>query len=286
MNEIQPPTGSPLDAIKRTDERGDYWLARELMKLLGYRKWEKFEDSIQRARVSIETMGMDPDAHASQRREAFGRTKQVGTNYRLTRHGAYITAMNGDVRKPEIAAAQAYFAVKTHEAEQAQAAELDELEVAERYVASLKRTRELQAANQQLEVRAIVAETTVKEIEGGDGLTLTAFHKKYFSEVAEREYFEHLYRRNYLIDQRGKGAWDGKKNRFKDGSEHRHPSFKGKPFLYLHFGGTYGDRRREHTRVRPGTPELALKAALAKDGLRANQHTAGALFAIEGGSAS
>lgn len=133
------------------------------------------------------------------------------------------------------------------------------------------------------EVRAIVAESTVKEIEGGDGLTPTAFHKKYFSDVRERDFFEHLYRKNYLLDQRGKGAWSEKKQRRKDGSEHRHPSFKGKAFFYLHFGGTYGDKRREHTRVRPGTPELALKAALIKDGLPANPHLTG-LFALEGGA--
>lgn len=120
--ELQPVGGgsSPFDRIKRTDGHGDYWSARELMPLLGYRRWERFEDSIERARVSIATTGMDPDTEASRRREAYGRTRQVGTNYRLTRHGAFITAMNGDVRKPEIAAAQAYFAVKTRQAEMAE----------------------------------------------------------------------------------------------------------------------------------------------------------------------
>lgn len=38
-------------------------------------------------------------------------------DYRLLRLGFYLTAMNGDPRKPEVAAAQSYFAIKTREAE-------------------------------------------------------------------------------------------------------------------------------------------------------------------------
>lgn len=115
-------TESPFDKIRHVDEDGEYWLARELMILLGYTKWDNFVEAIEKARTSISGTGMDPDWHASRRREAFGRTKQVGVNYRLTRHGAYVTAQNGDVRKKEIAEAQAYFAGKTHEAELAAAA--------------------------------------------------------------------------------------------------------------------------------------------------------------------
>lgn len=159
MNEIQPSgAASPFDAIKRVDEAGEYWSARELMPLLGYRKWEKFEDSIERARVSIANTGMDPDAEASRRREAYGRTRQVGANYRLTRHGAFITAMNGDVRKPEIAAAQAYFAVKTREAEtktsKAVALPQDYEEALEELLVKVRENKTLKAENAKLQVKA------------------------------------------------------------------------------------------------------------------------------------
>jgi hypothetical protein len=144
--------------------------------------------------------------------------------------------------------------------------------------------RELERARRvAAEARAQVAEGTIREIEGANGLTIRAFHKKYFSDVRDREFFEHLYAKGYLIDQRGKGSVrpDGT---VRDGSEHRHPSYKGKPYLYLHFNGIHGDQRRENTRVRPGQQELDFKAVLVRDGLKANDSDDGFLFGIEGGA--
>lgn len=79
--------------------------------------------------------------------------------------------------------------------------------------------------------------------------------------------------------QRGKGPGreDGTT---RNGSQHRHPTAKGKPYLYLHGHGEIGGKRRENTRVRPGQPELDLKAALVKDGLAANNNDTGQPRAI------
>lgn len=83
---------------------------------LGYEQWRRFEDAIERAMASAQNAGHDVD-------QAFCRVRQEGTggapasDYRLTRFGSYLVAMNGDPRKPEVAAAQTYFAIKTREAE-------------------------------------------------------------------------------------------------------------------------------------------------------------------------
>jgi DNA-damage-inducible protein D len=107
---------SPFDAIKRTDEHGEHWSARELMPLLGYERWEGFEDAINRAHLAAANSGHDAEQAFSRRAEK-GTGGRPRTDYRLTRYGAYLVAMNGDPRKPEIAAAQTYFAVRTREAE-------------------------------------------------------------------------------------------------------------------------------------------------------------------------
>ncbi|GAA2861090.1 hypothetical protein [Nonomuraea rubra] len=170
------------------------------------------------------------------------------------------------------------------------ATDLDELEVAERYVATLKRNRALEASNRELEERADRAEhrasrseRKLDEYEGGPGMTLTRFHKKHFSEVPHLRFFEHLYGADYVIDERGK-VWDEVKQEYKPGPRHLEPKAKGKPFLYLHEAGFHGGRRRFRTYVRPGNAELLFKAQLIKDGLRGNQHMNNPLFAIEGGA--
>ncbi|WP_460994386.1 phage antirepressor KilAC domain-containing protein, partial [Sinomonas soli] len=109
---------SPFDEIRRTRPDGsEFWSARELMPLLGYEKWERFADAVGRAVVSMEVQGHDSGREASRLREPFGRTRQLGENFHLSRFACYLVAMNGDPRKAEVAAAQAYFAVQTRAAE-------------------------------------------------------------------------------------------------------------------------------------------------------------------------
>lgn len=287
MSTLDIPSVSPFDAIKRVDERGDHWFARELMQLMAYTNWRQFTESIEKAKAAAAAVGADVPSNFEDGLKNAGGVGRTGKDYRLTRYAAYLVAMNGDARKPEVAAAQTYFAIKTHEAETAQATpalvEPSRKELAQYWYEAEQRAEAEAARAVKAENRARAIEGKFREFEGGDGLNLTKFHKKHFSEVGERTFFEHLYSRHYLIDQRGKGSEreDGTR---RDGAEHAHPGAKGKQFLYLHEGGVHGGRRRHRTYVRPGDPELLFKAALVRDGLRGNQHVVGHLFAIEGGA--
>ena len=112
---------SPFDSIRRYRADGsEYWSARELMSTLGYKTWQKFSDAIDRAIASCENSTGSRFDHFTdignmvKRSQGGGVTQQ---DFHLSRFACYLIAMNGDPRKPEIAMAQSYFAIKTREAE-------------------------------------------------------------------------------------------------------------------------------------------------------------------------
>jgi DNA-damage-inducible protein D len=156
---------SPFDAIRRTDESGEYWSARELMPLLGYDRWENFTQSVERAKTAAWNSEGEASAqvHFRDARKMLpignGAHRNIGDRH-LTRFGAYLVAMNGDPRKPEIAAAQTYFAVKTREAETARPSLPDistptgVLAMAEQFAATARQLVEATARVAELEPKA------------------------------------------------------------------------------------------------------------------------------------
>jgi len=53
-----------FESIKHIDESGkEYWLARELMPLLEYSKWERFSNAIENAKTACKKSGYDDNEH-------------------------------------------------------------------------------------------------------------------------------------------------------------------------------------------------------------------------------
>jgi DNA-damage-inducible protein D len=149
------PSGqqSPFDSIQLP---GELWSARDLMPILGYDKWQNFEDAIDRAKASIEAQKIPLSSHVTDASKLVDRPQggsiQRG-DFHLSRFACYLIAMNGDPRKPEIAAAQAYFAIKTREAEVATTESDDEV-IHRALTITAKRVEALTAKVAELEPKA------------------------------------------------------------------------------------------------------------------------------------
>lgn len=118
---------SPFDQIARIDDAGEHWTGRGLQPVMQYARWEKFAEVIEKAKASLALVeGVESaERHFAKRGSDGGRWgNQQIEDYRLTRFGAYLTAMAGDHTKQSVAEARIYFAVKTREAEVAQRFEL------------------------------------------------------------------------------------------------------------------------------------------------------------------
>ena len=113
-------TEQDFEKIKHTNENGiEFWYARELMTVLEYKQWRRFEQVIERAKEACKNSNINIDDHfASVGKivKAGATSKNIG-DIKLTRYACYLIAQNGDSRKKAIALAQTYFAVQTRKQE-------------------------------------------------------------------------------------------------------------------------------------------------------------------------
>jgi DNA-damage-inducible protein D len=142
---------SRFDAIRQVSPYGaEYWSARDLYPLLGYDTWRRFETAVERAKIACANLGeevADQFAGAVKMLLIGSGAQREVDDYALSRFGCYLTAMNGDPRKPEIAQAQGYFAVQTRRMEQ-----WDELR--ETLAEHIERRQQLAEANKHLNATA------------------------------------------------------------------------------------------------------------------------------------
>ena len=121
MGEIEKINEMLFESIKHFDRFGqEYWNARELQTVLGYKQWRNFNTIVEKAKNACVGSGNAIANHFADVSKMVtlgsGSEREV-SDYELSRYACYLIAMNGDSRKKAVALAQTYFAVKTRQQE-------------------------------------------------------------------------------------------------------------------------------------------------------------------------
>ncbi len=98
----------------------EYWMARDLQKLLDYAEWRNFLQVIEKAKAACLNSRQNVSDHFVDVNKTIpmpkGAEKEI-QDIMLTRYACYLIAQNGDPRKEQIAFAQSYFAIQTRRQE-------------------------------------------------------------------------------------------------------------------------------------------------------------------------
>ncbi|WP_219717592.1 DNA damage-inducible protein D [Zhihengliuella halotolerans] len=111
-----------MDEVRKAgqEDEHEFWFARDLMLVLGYKNWESFARVVIKAQEACATAGLSEDNHFRQAtkkvRLGSSASREV-EDVMLSRFACYLVAQNGDPKKQQIAMAQAYFAVQTRKSE-------------------------------------------------------------------------------------------------------------------------------------------------------------------------
>ena len=121
MKDIEKHTEKTFERIKHIDEQGDeFWLARELMPLLEYSKWENFDNVIKKAVLSYKNSNNDDSYWLPEIRKPIktGKGKEEFIkDYKLSRYICYLIVQNANPKKKMVALGQTYFAIQTRKQE-------------------------------------------------------------------------------------------------------------------------------------------------------------------------
>lgn len=154
-NNIDQQHLNTFDGIRQLDENGnEYWLARQLAKVLEYSEFRHFLPVIKRAKVACQKSGQNEEDHFEDVLEMVtigsGAQREL-EDVRLSRYACYLIVQNGDPSKPVIANGQTYFAIQTRRQELADSEAFAALSEEEKRLAI---RNELASHNKQLAAAA------------------------------------------------------------------------------------------------------------------------------------
>ncbi|MBR1377105.1 MAG: hypothetical protein IJ565_04785 [Bacilli bacterium] len=114
--EIELYNSKIFDSIKHIDEEGnEYWYARELQQILGYKEWRYFSTVIEKAQIACGNSNNNINSNFGVYTKIVktGVSNKTIIDYKLSRYACYLIVQNANPKFENVALGQTYFAIQT-----------------------------------------------------------------------------------------------------------------------------------------------------------------------------
>ena len=120
MNELEKTNETIFESIKHVDDDGtEYWYARELQQILGYKEWRYFSAVIEKAQIacSQSNNNINYNFGVDTKIVKTGISSKFILDYKLSRYACYLIVQNANPKYETVALGQTYFAIQTRKVE-------------------------------------------------------------------------------------------------------------------------------------------------------------------------
>lgn len=120
MNDLELYGESIFENIKYKDENDiEYWEARELQNILGYKEWRYFSAVLEKAQIACSQSNNNINSHFGVNTKIVnaGATSKPIIDYKLSRYACYLIVQNANPKFKAVALGQTYFAIQTRKME-------------------------------------------------------------------------------------------------------------------------------------------------------------------------
>ncbi len=152
MTQLSKSSQTIFEQIKKNDSNGnEYWLAREMARILEYSEYRHFKPVIEKAKEACKNSGQKIDDHLEDVlymvHIGSGAERQID-DIKLSRYACYLIVQNASPEKEIVALGQTYFAVQTRIQEIQQTQQYNQLDTEKEKRLFLR--KEMASHNKQL----------------------------------------------------------------------------------------------------------------------------------------
>lgn len=116
MDTLEKYNEKNFEDIKHIDEYGnEYWYARELQTMLGYKEWRLFSAVIEKAQIACSQSNnfINSNFGVYPKIVKTGVSTKNIIDYKLSRYACYLIVQNANPKFEAVALGQTYFAIQT-----------------------------------------------------------------------------------------------------------------------------------------------------------------------------